>query len=212
MIRRPPRSTLSSSSAASDVYKRQILSFLANTSTFGQVFNPSYIPPSPGRVLEGLLVRSQNCTVGALPRGCGLHGSCCGCNMRNASDDIQKRSVLTFSRFLTPGTTRAPPTLSAVSRASVVFEPVDDPPLNDDYRGTEDPRVAEWRGVYYMMYTCYHKHDPGYDLCLATATDPIKGPWARHGAVIKNHKSCLLYTSDAADEEDSVDLGGRRII
>ena len=25
-------------------------------------------------------------------------------------------------------------------------------------------------------------------------------------------KICLLYTSDAADEEDSVDLGGRRII
>src|SRR5664280_2644019 len=28
---------------------------------------------------------------------------------------------------------------------------------------------------------------------------------------VKLH-SCLLYTSDAADEEDSVDLGGRRII
>src|SRR5664280_1757201 len=27
-----------------------------------------------------------------------------------------------------------------------------------------------------------------------------------------NHYTCLLYTSDAADEEDSVDLGGRRII
>ena len=26
------------------------------------------------------------------------------------------------------------------------------------------------------------------------------------------HIVCLLYTSDAADEEDSVDLGGRRII
>ena len=26
------------------------------------------------------------------------------------------------------------------------------------------------------------------------------------------YKNCLLYTSDAADEEDSVDLGGRRII
>ena len=25
-------------------------------------------------------------------------------------------------------------------------------------------------------------------------------------------RDCLLYTSDAADEEDSVDLGGRRII
>eukprot|EP00658_Telonema_sp_P-2_P039428 TRINITY_DN28214_c0_g1_i1.p1 TRINITY_DN28214_c0_g1~~TRINITY_DN28214_c0_g1_i1.p1 ORF type:complete len:100 (+),score=14.28 TRINITY_DN28214_c0_g1_i1:98-397(+) len=27
-----------------------------------------------------------------------------------------------------------------------------------------------------------------------------------------HRSSCLLYTSDAADEEDSVDLGGRRII
>ena len=26
------------------------------------------------------------------------------------------------------------------------------------------------------------------------------------------YPACLLYTSDAADEEDSVDLGGRRII
>ena len=25
------------------------------------------------------------------------------------------------------------------------------------------------------------------------------------------YKNCLLYTSDAADEEDSVDLGGGRI-
>ena len=25
-------------------------------------------------------------------------------------------------------------------------------------------------------------------------------------------RDCLLYTSDAADEEDSVDLGGRRVI
>src|SRR5664280_1775132 len=28
----------------------------------------------------------------------------------------------------------------------------------------------------------------------------------------KSSYPCLLYTSDAADEEDSVDLGGRRII
>ena len=26
------------------------------------------------------------------------------------------------------------------------------------------------------------------------------------------HQTCLLYTSDAADERSSVDLGGRRII
>src|SRR5674536_404388 len=31
-----------------------------------------------------------------------------------------------------------------------------------------------------------------------------------YGTITRN--TCLLYTSDAADEEDSVDLGGRRII
>src|SRR5664279_4416713 len=31
-------------------------------------------------------------------------------------------------------------------------------------------------------------------------------------AECQHFKHCLLYTSDAADEEDSVDLGGRRII
>src|SRR5665648_526342 len=30
--------------------------------------------------------------------------------------------------------------------------------------------------------------------------------------VLQEIWGCLLYTSDAADEEDSVDLGGRRII
>ena len=29
---------------------------------------------------------------------------------------------------------------------------------------------------------------------------------------VGNNDSCLLYTSDAADERSSVDLGGRRII
>ena len=29
---------------------------------------------------------------------------------------------------------------------------------------------------------------------------------------LQNFKDCLLYTSDAADERSSVDLGGRRII
>ena len=30
--------------------------------------------------------------------------------------------------------------------------------------------------------------------------------------IFANEKTCLLYTSDAADERSSVDLGGRRII
>ena len=30
--------------------------------------------------------------------------------------------------------------------------------------------------------------------------------------IYNNYRFCLLYTSDAADERSSVDLGGRRII
>ena len=32
------------------------------------------------------------------------------------------------------------------------------------------------------------------------------------GQTLRVSNSCLLYTSDAADERSSVDLGGRRII
>ena len=34
----------------------------------------------------------------------------------------------------------------------------------------------------------------------------------RFAQEIGKNNSCLLYTSDAADERSSVDLGGRRII
>src|SRR5664279_6071906 len=35
--------------------------------------------------------------------------------------------------------------------------------------------------------------------------------FAGDGSAALHNTGCLLYTSDAADEEDSVDLGGRRI-
>ena len=38
-----------------------------------------------------------------------------------------------------------------------------------------------------------------------------KAPKFKAGKALKD-MICLLYTSDAADEEDSVDLGGRRLI
>ena len=38
---------------------------------------------------------------------------------------------------------------------------------------------------------------------------PGDPPWAVAAGL---HSACLLYTSDAADERSSVDLGGRRII
>ena len=38
------------------------------------------------------------------------------------------------------------------------------------------------------------------------------GAHPAHPAQQSTRKACLLYTSDAADERSSVDLGGRRII
>ena len=37
-------------------------------------------------------------------------------------------------------------------------------------------------------------------------------PWKGYFDIIKQVDDCLLYTSDAADERSSVDLGGRRLI
>ena len=44
---------------------------------------------------------------------------------------------------------------------------------------------------------------------LAAAMEALKGPFR---AALDRFMVCLLYTSDAADERSSVDLGGRRII
>src|SRR5674536_401587 len=52
--------------------------------------------------------------------------------------------------------------------------------------------------------------------CGSTSPEPRATKPSREGkkegAWLLKLSRCLLYTSDAADEEDSVDLGGRRII
>ena len=47
---------------------------------------------------------------------------------------------------------------------------------------------------------------------LAAEADLLGEIGALPGVVRCHHRVCLLYTSDAADERSSVDLGGRRII
>ena len=55
--------------------------------------------------------------------------------------------------------------------------------------------------------------------CSACILTPLMVDVAQHpkitlrtSAEVTQVKGCLLYTSDAADERSSVDLGGRRII
>ena len=44
------------------------------------------------------------------------------------------------------------------------------------------------------------------------SSEKIVGRWLRARGARDRITLCLLYTSDAADERSSVDLGGRRII
>ena len=53
-----------------------------------------------------------------------------------------------------------------------------------------------------------HQHDPGFLQQLQEEL-PVILDRVHLGVELRN---CLLYTSDAADERSSVDLGGRRII
>ena len=52
-----------------------------------------------------------------------------------------------------------------------------------------------------MKFTYEIRNEAEELLCEASTT-----------LVFVDSKTCLLYTSDAADERSSVDLGGRRII
>eukprot|EP00658_Telonema_sp_P-2_P048280 TRINITY_DN3672_c0_g1_i3.p1 TRINITY_DN3672_c0_g1~~TRINITY_DN3672_c0_g1_i3.p1 ORF type:complete len:103 (+),score=17.98 TRINITY_DN3672_c0_g1_i3:140-448(+) len=57
----------------------------------------------------------------------------------------------------------------------------------------------------------FTKHHPSVEISAKTMHSKDSGHiGSAHALVTK--RPCLLYTSDAADEEDSVDLGGRRII
>ena len=52
----------------------------------------------------------------------------------------------------------------------------------------------------------------GFLLADATKAAADANPDAKFAIIDSPSNACLLYTSDAADERSSVDLGGRRII
>src|SRR5664279_3239489 len=150
MIRRPPRSTLSSSSAASDVYKRQPWKGAARNTYLAARELRAFTPPV-------LLIRddqSSNPTV--VQQTIDLHVAWLG--SYNIDCGVLLRSNVESG-------------VLAQSRLVIL-------PYNENISDTE------W-----------------------TALESFVAA----GGKLLVYYLCLLYTSDAADEEDSVDLGGRRI-
>lgn len=142
--------------------------------TWRQVFNPTWVEPSPGTgQRSGLLVRSQNCTqVG----DCGP--TCSGTG--------QQASWLTWVELKGDMDAGSAPSVATptVDALSAVFGPFDcegDPQCPDSY-GTEDPRLTYDREsqLYYLLYNAWSPRQ--LKLSLASTADPtVRGGWARHG-------------------------------
>mgnify|MGYP003381377507 CR=1 FL=1 len=68
------------------------------------------------------------------------------------------------------------------------------------------PRDRAAVGPFEPEFLAYLEHRAGELVELIAADD------RKYGRLNPLHEACLLYTSDAADERSSVDLGGRRSI
>src|SRR5664280_3654916 len=77
---------------------------------------------------------------------------------------------------------------------------------NADSHFSEIERSTGWQGA--RLTVAFLFYDLRNDAPLTEAAVVFQGICNPPDQI----KDCLLYTSDAADEEDSVDLGGRRII
>src|SRR5665648_1272042 len=86
---------------------------------------------------------------------------------------------------------------------------------------TTNPKVSTLKqGIKYITNPEKAELITGKDCTAETALEEMQATKALYNKTegrqymhfVQSFKPCLLYTSDAADEEDSVDLGGRRII
>ena len=75
--------------------------------------------------------------------------------------------------------------------------------------GIRDLVRSRGLGDVYKRQLCALLEPLGLKLALLTGSTPAAERQAIHEGLASG---CLLYTSDAADERSSVDLGGRRII
>eukprot|EP00657_Telonema_sp_P-1_P009506 TRINITY_DN373_c0_g1_i17.p1 TRINITY_DN373_c0_g1~~TRINITY_DN373_c0_g1_i17.p1 ORF type:complete len:179 (-),score=66.95 TRINITY_DN373_c0_g1_i17:95-631(-) len=170
MIRRPPRSTQSRSSAASDVYKRQCVArHLTSTGEptirRGQFATP---PKQEGpRVNDQIRVREV--------RLIGANG--------------ENHGVVTTAEAMN---------IAADSGLDLVeISPNAEPPVC---------KVLD-----YGKFK-YEQQKKANAARKNQKTQEVKEIKMRPGIDVHDYQTCLLYTSDAADDLLCVDLGGRRII
>lgn len=145
-----------------------LLSYIVkNNSVYKQVFNPTWVPPSPGtNMRKGLLVRTQNCDY--------VEDKCIFCG-----GSANKASILTFSEEIEGKFT-------PITESSISFTPG----TEGDSWGTEDPRMVynQVDENYYMMYTAYN--GSSILLSLAKTTNPFdRNSWTKLGPVFPQYQN-----------------------
>src|SRR5664280_2568757 len=73
------------------------------------------------------------------------------------------------------------------------------------------PTIAKTGASLLSRLTVFLLDSPPYTPIRSQRVFDASGGWGARWCATGRNSDCLLYTSDAADEEDSVDLGGRRI-
>jgi hypothetical protein len=154
-------------------------------SNWAQLFNPTYVEPSPATGHRGgLLVRSQNCSRPLPPPGnCGP--TCKGTG--------QQASWLTWAE-LDSDTNVSAETPAVRNYDAVVFGPFDcnsTAPASQckDSFGTEDPRLSydKESKLYYLLYNAWNGN--AAKLSLATTADPTtRTGWTRYGELFPDAK------------------------
>src|SRR5678816_92527 len=76
----------------------------------------------------------------------------------------------------------------------------------------EDASTLDRRALARRVAVVSQREEPAFPLRVADYIALGRHPHAHLWSAVDPAGACLLYTSDAADERSSVDLGGRRII
>ena len=236
MIRRPPRSTLDRSSAASDVYKRQVLEGGSiDYNGFGTIITTEEcLMDSETQVRNNGFTKSDYEKVFGKYLGATnviwLNKGITGDDTHGHVDDItrfvNKNTVVTAMEIHPNDPNYLPlmenrelledAKLEDGSNLEIVELPMPSPVV---FKGERLP--ASYANFYIanntVLVPTFNDVNDKVALCILSELFEDRKVIGIHAVDLvwglgTLHCFCLLYTSDAADERSSVDLGGRRII
>src|SRR5674536_384164 len=203
MIRRPPRSTLSSSSAASDVYKRQNKPYLIWKRAIHPLLSLTFEKSAGRKVVPLDIVLDEKDRILLIS----------GPNAGGKSVCLKTVGLLQY--MMQCGLTIPVAEGSETGIFKNILIDIGDEQSIDNDLSTYSSHLIN------MKYFVKNGNEKTLILIdeFGTGTEPMLGGSIAEAILGElNRKkvygviTCLLYTSDAADEEDSVDIGGRRII